>query len=262
MNSKTLLGGGALAALAASIAAPIALGGAGRGAPTVRRGGTLHIKGSPASDQHRASREHARSDPAPGRRQRRRFSRLLVRPQHHSTPSISRPATATTRSGSISLAASFTTTKATRIDGQGGNDNLHGGSGDEILVGGEGDDFVDGNGGADTAFLGNGDDTFVWDPATAPTSSKAARALTRWSSTGPAATRSWPRQPTAAECPSPGTSAPSSWTSTTSRRSTSTPSAGPTRSRSTTWAARTSARQRRSRGRPRWLDERRRRPTR
>ena len=58
----------------------------------------------------------------------------------------------------------FTTTKATRIDGQNGDDTLIGGSGNEVFVGGRGDDFVDGNGGADTAFLGRGDDTFVWDP--------------------------------------------------------------------------------------------------
>jgi hypothetical protein len=58
----------------------------------------------------------------------------------------------------------FTTTKATRIDGQNGDDTLIGGSGNEVLVGGRGDDFVDGNGGVDTAFLGQGDDTFVWDP--------------------------------------------------------------------------------------------------
>ena len=58
----------------------------------------------------------------------------------------------------------FTTTKATRIDGENGDDTLIGGNGNEILVGGHGDDFIDGNGGADTAFLGKGDDTFVWDP--------------------------------------------------------------------------------------------------
>jgi Ca2+-binding RTX toxin-like protein len=58
----------------------------------------------------------------------------------------------------------FTTTKATRIDGGNGDDTLIGGSGNEVLVGGRGNDVVDGNGGADTAFLGQGDDTFVWDP--------------------------------------------------------------------------------------------------
>jgi Ca2+-binding RTX toxin-like protein len=57
----------------------------------------------------------------------------------------------------------FTTTEATRIDGQNGDDTLIGGSGNELFVGGRGDDVVDGNQGADTAFLGQGDDTFVWD---------------------------------------------------------------------------------------------------
>jgi Ca2+-binding RTX toxin-like protein len=33
-----------------------------------------------------------------------------------------------------------------------------------VIIGGDGNDLVDGNGGADTAFMGNGDDTFVWDP--------------------------------------------------------------------------------------------------
>jgi Ca2+-binding RTX toxin-like protein len=57
----------------------------------------------------------------------------------------------------------FTTTEATHIDGQNGDDSLHGGTGAEVFVGGRGDDVVDGNAGADTAFLGAGDDTFVWD---------------------------------------------------------------------------------------------------
>lgn len=61
----------------------------------------------------------------------------------------------------------FTTTEPTRIDGGNGADTLVGGSGAEVLVGGRGDDLVDGNGGADTAFLGNGDDAFVWDPGDA-----------------------------------------------------------------------------------------------
>jgi hypothetical protein len=58
----------------------------------------------------------------------------------------------------------FTTTKATRIDGGNGNDTLIGGSGAEVFIGGNGSDFVDGNGGADAGFLGRGDDVFVWDP--------------------------------------------------------------------------------------------------
>jgi hypothetical protein len=57
----------------------------------------------------------------------------------------------------------FTTTEATRIDGENGDDTLHGGTGAEVFLGGRGVDVVDGNAGADTAFLGSGDDTFVWD---------------------------------------------------------------------------------------------------
>jgi hypothetical protein len=57
----------------------------------------------------------------------------------------------------------FTTTEATRVAGQNGDDTLLGGGGNEAFIGGRGNDFVDGNQGADTAFLDQGDDTFVWD---------------------------------------------------------------------------------------------------
>jgi hypothetical protein len=52
----------------------------------------------------------------------------------------------------------------TIISGGDGNDTLAGGSGDEILRGGDGDDVIDGNRGNDIGLLGDGDDTFVWDP--------------------------------------------------------------------------------------------------
>jgi hypothetical protein len=61
----------------------------------------------------------------------------------------------------------FTATTPTVIEGGNGDDTLLGGSGVETFVGGNGNDLVDGNGGADTAFLGRGDDTFVWDPGDA-----------------------------------------------------------------------------------------------
>jgi RTX calcium-binding nonapeptide repeat (4 copies) len=58
----------------------------------------------------------------------------------------------------------FTDAIPTRINGQDGRDTLLGGSGAETLRGGDGNDLVDGNGGDDRAFLGAGNDIFVWDP--------------------------------------------------------------------------------------------------
>ena len=48
--------------------------------------------------------------------------------------------------------------------GGNGDDTLFGGNGNETLLGGNGKDSIDGNRGNDVAFLGNGADTFVWDP--------------------------------------------------------------------------------------------------
>jgi hemolysin type calcium-binding protein len=58
----------------------------------------------------------------------------------------------------------FTDSIPTTIDGGDGNDTIAGGTGNETLLGGDGNDTIDGNGGSDAAFLGAGDDTFVWDP--------------------------------------------------------------------------------------------------
>lgn len=49
------------------------------------------------------------------------------------------------------------------ISGGDGNDNIHGGPGDDVITAGRGDDLVDGDQGHDTAFLGTGQDSFVWD---------------------------------------------------------------------------------------------------
>ena len=58
----------------------------------------------------------------------------------------------------------FTDTESTTIDGGRGDDILTGGSGSERLSGGPGADLVNGGRGADVGFLGDGNDTFVWNP--------------------------------------------------------------------------------------------------
>jgi Ca2+-binding RTX toxin-like protein len=50
------------------------------------------------------------------------------------------------------------------VDAGAGDDTMLGGAGAELFIGGDGNDLVDGNGGNDTAFLGAGDDVFIWDP--------------------------------------------------------------------------------------------------
>ena len=165
MTRKTLLGGVALAAMAASIAAvPVAAAG-----PALRAtvaDGTLQITGSPRSerialrlspvDRTRLQVDVGDDGSADRTFDLNTFNAIDVEAGNGND---------TVRIDDANGA--FTTSKATRIDGQNGDDTLIGGSGNEVLVGGRGDDFVDGNGGADTAFLGQGDDTFVWDPGDA-----------------------------------------------------------------------------------------------
>ncbi len=59
---------------------------------------------------------------------------------------------------------SFTDTIPTTIAGGHGDDTLTGGRGNETFFGGSGNDRIVGKGGNDLAFMGHGDDTFVWDP--------------------------------------------------------------------------------------------------
>ena len=64
----------------------------------------------------------------------------------------------------ISAAALAAQAITLTLDGGAGDDTIAGGKGIETLFGGDGNDSIDGNGGNDVAFLGAGDDTFVWDP--------------------------------------------------------------------------------------------------
>ncbi len=58
----------------------------------------------------------------------------------------------------------FTDTISTTITGGLGDDDLAGGSGNETIRGDRGNDLIDGNRGTDIGIMGDGDDTFVWDP--------------------------------------------------------------------------------------------------
>ena len=53
---------------------------------------------------------------------------------------------------------------ALTLDGGAGDDTIAGSQGVDTLLGDDGNDTIDGNGGNDRAFMGAGDDTFVWDP--------------------------------------------------------------------------------------------------
>lgn len=50
------------------------------------------------------------------------------------------------------------------LDGGDGYDQIFGSADLDVLLGGAGNDLIDGNGGNDVVFLGDGRDTFVWDP--------------------------------------------------------------------------------------------------
>ena len=161
MNRKTMPIAVAVAAIAASIAVPVAAA-----PPAVRAtvtDGTLRISGSPRADKivlrlSALDANQLQVDVGDDGSADKTFDIATLRAIDVEAGN----GNDTVRIDQVNGA--FTTRLATRIDGWNGDDTLIGGSGVEIIVGGRGDDFVDGNGGADTAFLGKGDDSFVWDP--------------------------------------------------------------------------------------------------
>jgi len=161
MNRKTGPIAVAVAAIAASIAMPVAAA-----APTVKAtvtDGTLRISGSPRADKivlrlSALDANQLQVDVGDDGSADFTFDIATLRAIDVEAGN----GNDTVRIDQVNGA--FTTRLATRIDGGNGDDTLIGGSGNEIFIGGRGDDVVDGNGGADTAFLGKGDDTFVWDP--------------------------------------------------------------------------------------------------
>jgi len=164
MTRKTLLMATALAALSASITVP-----AVTAAPTVRArvvDGTLRVAGSPFAD--RIVLRLSATDP----------SQLQLDVDADGSAddtfdinSFASIVVAAGRGNDFVMLdtanGAFTTARPTIVGGGRGDDILLGGSGNELFFGGRGNDFVDGNGGADTAFLGDGNDTFVWDPGDA-----------------------------------------------------------------------------------------------
>jgi Ca2+-binding RTX toxin-like protein len=64
----------------------------------------------------------------------------------------------------VNATALLTTGVSLNVDTGAGNDEILGGAGADVLSGGAGNDVIDGNRGNDTAFMGDGDDLFVWDP--------------------------------------------------------------------------------------------------
>jgi hypothetical protein len=162
MNRKTVPLTVVLAAIAASIAMPVAAA-----TPTVRAAvltdGTLRISGSPFADritlrQNALVRNQLQVDIGDDGTADLTFDLGAVRAIDVEAGNGDDTVRIDDANGA------FTTTTPTRIEGGNGDDTLIGGSGAETFVSGNGNDLVDGNGGIDTAFLGRGDDTFVWDP--------------------------------------------------------------------------------------------------
>jgi hypothetical protein len=126
-------------------------------------GGALQVTGNAASASFAAAPVRC-ADRARGRRRRQRHRRRLLRPEPF-TAIGGAPAAATTgphRPGERRFHR-----RGGHDDGGKNNDTLLGGDGGDFLIGGPGNDFLDGNRGDDLALMGEGNDTFHWDPGDA-----------------------------------------------------------------------------------------------
>ena len=161
MTHRTWIAATALAAITASLTLP-----AVAAAPAVRArvvDGTLRVAGSPFGDQF-ALRLSA-TDPTQLQLDDGADGTADATFDINSFASILVDAGGGNDFVALDTAnGAFTTARPTVVVGGRGDDILLGGSGNELFIGGPGNDTVDGNGGADVAFLGDGNDTFIWDP--------------------------------------------------------------------------------------------------
>ena len=164
MNRNSLLAAAGLAAMAATIAAPIATA-----APPVRAmviNGTLEVAGTPFAD--RITLRVSATNPGELQLDANDDGTADASFDLGSFAAINVNAAGGNDTIRLDTAnGAFTAAKPTTVHGRKGDDTLIGGSGNETFLGGRGDDAIDGNGGADTAFLGRGNDSFTWDPGDA-----------------------------------------------------------------------------------------------
>ena len=205
MTRNTLLAAAALAAMATSIAVPIAVA-----APAVRAkviDGTLRVSGTPFAD--RFALRVSGTDP--------NQLQLDIGDDGTADDSFDLASFSTIDVGGgggddfvrlDTANGAFTTTRPTLVDGGKGDDTLIGGSGNELFFGGRGNDFVDGNGAPTRRSSATATTPSSGTRAMARTASRARR-LRHPPSTARAATRSSLPPPAAAGSPSPGTPAAS-----------------------------------------------------
>jgi Ca2+-binding RTX toxin-like protein len=146
-----------------------------------------------------------------------------------------RVALATTSCVSTTATASSRTPSQTTLDGGSGNDRaLAGGKGSEILLGGPGTTRSTATAATTSAFMGSGDDTFIWDPGDGSDTVEGQAGADTMRFNGAGAAEKVDLTANGNRPASPATWPASRWTRTASSGSTSTPSVARTSSPSTT----------------------------